>query len=169
MAVALAEAIRRETTIEALIKWPNDIVVGQKKLAGILTEMKTAGEAVDYAVVGIGVNVNNEFDGISPEAQFPPTSLKAETGAAWDINKILDVVLQRIVLCYERFPNAMPELMDEWNGLAAAVGKRVVIDTGADAITGIAMGVDQTGALIIRDVTGRDRVVIAGALRVLDD
>jgi BirA family biotin operon repressor/biotin-[acetyl-CoA-carboxylase] ligase len=150
-AVALAEAIQKATRVHALIKWPNDLLVGNQKLAGILTELRAETDQIKFVVIGMGLNVNTDGNHLPPEA----TSLKKETGA--HVNRI--ALLQEILLSLEAWYGVLkrkgpPAIIDEWKKRSATLKKRVRVSDNSGTIEGMAMDLDADGGLLIRQDSG---------------
>lgn len=132
------------------IKWPNDIVTCGKKICGILTEASMSGGTVKYMVVGIGVNVNNDSfaDGLDDKA----ISLKQLSGQTFDKKGIIDEIIssfKKYYAIYEQKQN-LQFMIDEYNASLVHTGMQVNILNGADSFQGICEGVDETGALVVR-------------------
>jgi len=93
-AVAVLEAIEKLTGFRCQVKWPNDLLLKGRKVCGILTESKLVGEAIEYVVVGVGVNINNSMEGLSAGLLYPATSLKEESGYEIEISQVLKEIIQ---------------------------------------------------------------------------
>ncbi len=140
------------------LKWPNDVLVGDRKLAGILTEMSSRGQTVEHLVLGIGVNLNT--------ASFPAeldriaTSLRLETGGRRiDGEAFLATLLQRVEVWLDRFfAGGIDAISDAWTERANVAGRRV----HTAVADGIARGIDGAGALLVEDDHGVVHRVIAG-------
>ncbi len=162
--VALAEALRAATGLPAAIKWPNDLVVGHRKVCGILAEGAAAGDALRHVILGFGINVMATAypTGLEDRA----TSIEAEIGRAVDRGAVF---AESLACLAERLrqvaAGGFDAVLDAWRGLSpSSVGTRVQIQaaTGwADAATD---GLDPDGALVVR-VDGMRRRVIAGEVR----
>lgn len=153
-AVATARAVR-ECGVEATIKWPNDIRVDGKKLAGILTEMEGEADRVSWLVVGIGLNANVDADQL-PDDQ-PATTLRAETG---DIDR--RTVVQRLLTEFWTLAQSSPETtLDAWRELTDTIGQRVRVDTPTGEIVGEAVDITPPGALVVETDDGT-REITAG-------
>jgi len=147
-AISIVYAIRNVTHLPALIKWPNDVVINSKKIAGILAEAKTEKKFASYVVVGFGINVN------IPETSFPEeiadiaTSLSIESG--YEISRIhlLQEILRQIESRYLKLDN--DSLLDEWKNLSATIGRQVQIEYPDSIKTGFALDIDDSGALTIK-------------------
>jgi len=150
-AVALAEAIEDISELKPLIKWPNDILIGKDKLAGILTELRAESDQVKFVVVGIGLNVN------TTSHQLPPgsSSLKIAAENSFDRAQVFQVILRFLekwylkVLRHEFF-----QVMEEWKKRSATLKKRIRITDPNGIIEGEAIDLDEDGALLIRKDNG---------------
>ena len=159
--LAVCKALREFTGLDCRIKWPNDVIVGRKKLVGILTEMSAEFDAVEYMIIGIGINVNqSEFP---EEIAHKATSLLLETGKKFDKNKLLAAVLNQMEA---EFINSNLELsagaLEEYTSLCATVGKTVSFSRGGTKLSGIAAGVAENGELIVMFNDGTERRVNSG-------
>jgi len=140
-AAATAEAVEIATTLSAQIKWPNDVMVDRKKVAGILAETRDGA-----LVLGIGVNVNQERDQLPAEAQTPPASLRTIDGVVRDRAPILADLLARLESAYDRWvAGGLEALYVELGSRDFLRGRRVSFD-GA---SGIAVGIDRSGRLVV--------------------
>ncbi len=161
--VALAEAVRESTGLAAEIKWPNDLVVRRRKLAGILAEASARGAALDYVVLGFGVNVRAAT--YPPEVESRATSIEAELGRPVDRGLLLATTLVRLAACRGALRSgAMADVLDRWRALSPSAAGAPVEWQGSDgAVTGRTAGLDADGALLVeRD--GRVGRVVAGEL-----
>jgi len=160
-AVAAAKAIRQEVGVNCLIKWPNDLLIDGKKVAGILTEMSADMDKIHYVVTGIGMNVNN--------AEFPPdiektaTSLKLASGEEVERLKILTQFLSQFEEIYRSLESGEFEaILGEWRQLSCNLGKRVRIIGRNFELEGTALDVDGDGALLIKTDEGQVERVLSG-------
>ena len=158
VAVALAEAVRDVAGVDPMLKWPNDLVVGDRKLAGILAE--TEGDAV---VVGAGCNVN--WDAFPPDLAETATSCNLEAGHPVDRDALLDAFLDRL----EAHLDAPDQCDESYRARLATIGRRVRVQLAADEVVGDAVALDDTGALVVRDAAGVDHVVVSGDVVHLRD
>jgi len=162
LTLAGLKAVKAVTGIKAMIKWPNDLYVGTKKLAGILTEFATRGKQVEWAVLGMGINVGWHPD-VPEEAGAPATSLLEETGQRVSRNELLIEILKMFEGLYsEVVAGNMEALYEEWNQNCLVLGKAVVIESDRERIEGKALRIDDYGALIIEDATGKERRIFTG-------
>jgi BirA family biotin operon repressor/biotin-[acetyl-CoA-carboxylase] ligase len=165
MALALAalDAIEGVTGLSCMIKWPNDLYVGSRKLGGILTEFAGKEQQVDWVVLGLGLNVNwcpEEEKGVSG---FCATSILAETQEKFSRNELLVQILKQFESHHERlFSGGGDDLYRKWNEHSLVLGKAVVIESEEKRTTGKAVRIDENGALILEDGTGRVHVITHG-------
>lgn len=161
LALAACEAAREKTGLEILIKWPNDLYVGRKKLAGILTEFALKGKRLDYVILGLGLNVNwHPMSSLS-------TSVLAETGRKVSRNALLPGILQRFEEYYsEVLSGRIDVYYEKWNARSLIMGKDVEIVSGHKRIQGRALRIDYDGALIIQDEKGREKSIRNGDVSV---
>ncbi len=166
-AVSVTEAINAKTSVNAGIKWPNDILIGGKKLGGILTEMTAAMNVVDYVVLGVGLNVNVETAEFPHDLLMPATSLKEETGRESDLDEILDAIMDNLTRDYGLFVGHFNDVMSRWKALSIVLGREVIVSQPGKRITGTAFDIDGDGALLVSDDQGATHIVHAGDLSIL--
>ncbi|MDO8535429.1 MAG: biotin--[acetyl-CoA-carboxylase] ligase [Candidatus Omnitrophota bacterium] len=155
-AVAVAQAIRDLCSLEVTIKWPNDIMIDQKKLCGILTEMKAEQDSVDFVVLGIGINVN------IPKAVLPKgaTSIKDELisrGAKINLSRV--ELTKKVLEKLEEYYNLMKiegfePIIEIWKDLSSMIGSRVKVSLHGKTFEGLAHDINPDGALVIRTESG---------------
>jgi BirA family biotin operon repressor/biotin-[acetyl-CoA-carboxylase] ligase len=158
--VAVAESIRRLTGLGAELKWPNDILMGRRKVAGVLAETVWRGDEALHTLLGIGLNINN----ILPEDLPQATTLSGELGHEVDAESLLSELLGEIGVWSERLDESLDGVLDAWRELSATLGSKVdVIESTGELIRGVAVDVDLDGALLV-DVGGEIRRVHSGTL-----
>jgi BirA family transcriptional regulator, biotin operon repressor / biotin---[acetyl-CoA-carboxylase] ligase len=162
---ALRCAIHHVTDLPATIKWPNDILINQRKVAGILTELHAELDRIQYLVLGIGIDVN-----LTP-ADFPPplrklaTSLRIESGRTLPRPDLAVQVLRELDHDYHRILSGkFHEIADEWVQHCDTIGKQIVLTLGQRKITGRAEALAEDGALILRTEHGRIERILGGDL-----
>ncbi len=150
------------------LKWPNDVVVEGRKLAGILVESSSGSGAVEAAVVGVGVNIVASLGGAPPELAPLVTSLEDLTG---DVPPALDVaakVLGAMAVWYHALSDEPPRVVEEWRRRAVTWwGRPVEVRSGLEVIEGIAEDVDDRGALVVRKGDGSRVALLSGDAREL--
>jgi BirA family biotin operon repressor/biotin-[acetyl-CoA-carboxylase] ligase len=167
LAVAGAEAIGRSTGVSCLIKWPNDLFVRDRKLAGILTELSVRAGKMEYAVVGLGLNVHWHPED-QPECPGRTTSILKETGRPVSRNELLIQILSRFEDYYrELLSGTVDPLYHNWNRLSLLTGREVELDAGdEETIRGNVLRIDRDGALVIEDRQGEERRIRSGDVTV---
>jgi BirA family transcriptional regulator, biotin operon repressor / biotin---[acetyl-CoA-carboxylase] ligase len=149
------------------IKWPNDVLVSGRKVAGILCESEFSGQGWDFAALGFGINANlrpDELEGALREAppRTPATSLSAELGSFVDRAALLAHVLDELESLYLALQNGQfGSVHAEWVAVLETIGKQVTVQEPAGTFTGKALRVDPDGALVLR-LQGGERRILAG-------
>jgi len=161
--IAIARAIRKEFDLGALIKWPNDIFIGNKKVAGLLLELAAEADSVHYCLLSIGIDVNVPLNQFSPALQKDITSISAEVGHEVDRASFLARILKEFESRYLLIESGEYEaLIREWKSLSCTLENRVQIRTLKNSFEGDAIDIDEFGALIIRKDNGKLERVISG-------
>ena len=157
-AVAIAEALRRVAPLEPRLKWPNDVLVGGRKIAGILLESRAVASAEPVLVIGVGINLGQrEFP---PELAGRATSVALETGHAVDRETMLAALLEEFDAWRARLEGeGFGPVRERWKSLSDTIGRHVTVD----GVSGTATDLDGDGALLI-DVGDGVRRVIAGEI-----
>ncbi len=159
---ALVNAIKKLTGLKVRIKWPNDIYYNNKKLAGILTELKADRNSVKYAIVGIGLNVNSD-PSENAEIREIATSLYKESGKIISRNELLRMILIEIEREYDLLKKGKFEkIRTGWERHSLVMGKPVIIYSDNFIEEGIALSIADDGALIIRKENGEKKQIICG-------
>jgi len=159
-AVAVARTIEAVTGLSAQVKWPNDVLLNGKKVSGILIESHLTGDKVESAVVGVGINVNLELSAV-PEIADIATSLSEETGRWISREDVLVTFLQQLEECYDEAITS-DRIRLEWASRLVTIGQQVTATFGNQVEKGIAEGVDEDGALLLRRFDGTLIRVAAG-------
>lgn len=164
--LAVRDAISQTASLAADIRWPNDLLLGKRKVCGILTELNAEVTRVRYTVVGIGVNVHHES--FSPELAPIATSLFLETGRSWPRQELLIALLQslhREALALDENPGqAALKIVSRLEKASSWIrGKQVHVDE-AGGYSGITVGLDARGFLQVQ-TPGRLRTVVSGSVR----
>ena len=163
--LAVAGAIQAQTGLRAGLKWPNDLLIGGAKAGGILTEIGLEGTKVDYAVVGIGLNVNLEPAQLPANLHMPTTSLSHAVGAQVARLPLLQSLLQRIEQQYLALKAGWSPHRD-WAARLITLGKPVTVTAFDSVLEGTAEDVDADGALLVRLADGRLDRVLAGDVSI---
>ena len=161
-AVSAIKAIRKFSGLEALIKWPNDILISDRKTGGILTELKAETDKVNFVILGMGINVN------TPKRLIPDggTSMKEESKSKSDFSRIefTRILINILDEEYGKFRNGkFKNILDELKSYSCTLGRHVSIATGSgEKIKGKAIDINEKGALIIKLDDGTKRSFLSG-------
>lgn len=162
-AIALARAIAAHTGLAPEIKWPNDILIRGKKVAGILTELTAELDHIKEVVLGIGVDVNLDADELPPDLRKTATSLKIESGQTIDRAELAVAILHELDWDYDRIRSGQfDSVTAEWQERCTTLGREVSIRIGDRVIRGRAESLDAEGALLLRTQHGRLERIIGG-------
>lgn len=166
MAYAVAAGISEETGVAVQIKWPNDILVNGKKVCGILTEMSTEIDYINYVVIGVGVNSN--MSSFPDELSEKATSLCLETGKVVHRAQLIAAVLKHFEAAYEPFieHKDLRGIQEEYNQLLVNRGRNVKILLPEREYQAYALGIDHTGKLLVKKETGETEAIFAGEVSV---
>jgi BirA family biotin operon repressor/biotin-[acetyl-CoA-carboxylase] ligase len=160
---ALRRAIESHTGLKAEIKWPNDILINGKKVAGILTELSAELDQVKYVILGIGVDVNQNPSDFPTELRRLATSLKTELGKAVSRPELAVAILQELDRDYARLCSGrFQAIADEWEEHCKTLGHRVKIRTGERQISGRAESLGEDGTLLLRTDHGHLERIMGG-------
>lgn len=156
MGVAVVEALEKVTGVTAKIKWPNDIIVENKKLCGILSELTLTEEGIDYAIVGVGINVNLDREDFKEDLAERASSVFLQTGKSWDRDIILTAVLKSFEKWYNSWhKNGFSNIKEEWQRKNCTLGNIVSVkDDDREIFCGTAMNIDDYGCLQVRSKDG---------------
>lgn len=158
--LAAARAIRKTAALEPRIKWPNDVLLHRRKAAGILAESAIAGDAVWYAILGIGINVASGGRSL-PELQPPAVGVNEAAGREIARESLLRQLLVELDTLYRQLQHGATPL-PEWRGLLDGLGQRMAVISGGQSFEGVAEDVDETGNLRLRLDSGERRTFTSG-------
>ena len=165
-AVVVAETLEEELNLPARIKWPNDILINNKKIAGILSEVVTDMDGIEYIVVGIGLNINNE--------DFPrdlctiATSVRIEEEHSVSRVKVLQGLLARLESRYfELLAGNFGATLQKGKSLSIAIGQELRLDMINGFLIGQAIDIDDNGFLLLRDHSGSVHTILSGEITIL--
>jgi BirA family biotin operon repressor/biotin-[acetyl-CoA-carboxylase] ligase len=162
-AVAAAEAIEKSFSLRPSIKWPNDILLNGRKVAGLLNEIKSETDRIHFVILGIGVNLNVDGKIFPKEIRSIATSMKKEMGQAISRKNFLASLLQEMEKWYAVFlKEGGCGILRSWRKWAQMKGREVRMTSFGETIAGRAVDVDSDGALIIETKRGERKRVVAG-------
>ena len=150
------------------IKWTNDLVIGKRKVCGILTELAAEADSgmLEYAVVGIGVNCNTDTAALPEPARDVAVSLREAVGTAVDPNALAAAMVRRLHELDVQLPGALPQWLAEYAGVCVTLGQDVQILRAGETRLAHAIGIDEAGGLIVRYPDGTEGVVSSGEVSV---
>lgn len=152
--LAAGLAVCRAVGLNSMIKWPNDIVIGGKKICGILTEMSAEMDRVNYVVCGIGINVNME--NFPEELSDKATSMYIESGQKYVRNEVIAKLMNEFEYCYKRFlEGGLCAILDKYKNHCVTLGRDVNVIFKKESVTGKAVDVDENGSLVVETDKGR--------------
>ncbi len=165
--VAVGEVLRG-LGAEVRLKWPNDLILGGRKVGGILVEGQLSGEE-HLIVIGLGLNVNLPLSALPEEVQGVATSLQAELGAPQDRLGLLGALVPSILEVASSMEQAegRREVLQRWRRMAWVVGRAVEVERGGVWAVGTALGIDEEGALEVSLGSGEQVTVRSGEVRWL--
>jgi BirA family biotin operon repressor/biotin-[acetyl-CoA-carboxylase] ligase len=164
-ATALRRAVAVQTGLKPEIKWPNDVILAGRKVAGILTELNAELDQIKYLILGLGVNVNLNAGDFPVELRKVATSIKMELGRSFSRAELAVAILRELEQDYARIAaRDFAAVADEWEAHCTTLGHGVVIRTGERRIRGRAESLDEEGALLLRTEHGHLERIIGGDL-----
>jgi len=164
-AVAVVKAIKICTQIKSQIKWPNDILINEKKVCGILTEMSAELDIINWVVVGIGINVNIDLWEFPEDIQENTISLKETSGKEISRVKLAQTFLQEFEKYYEILKRReFSSILKEWKLYSHTLGKKIRVDIGERIIAGEAVDINEEGSLILKKEDGELVEIISGTI-----
>jgi BirA family biotin operon repressor/biotin-[acetyl-CoA-carboxylase] ligase len=154
--LSLSRILNQLFKVNISVKWPNDLLLGGEKLSGMLSEMETRGDMVQFLVIGIGINVNND----PSHNEFKATSLKNVLKKKVSRKEILTAFLSEFQDTIKEIDP--PYIIDQWKKETSTIGSLVRVETHDNIYEGRAVDVDETGALIIEDQQQNRKKIIYG-------
>lgn len=167
-AVAVARTIEAESTLRPVIKWPNDILINDAKVAGLLNEMSAETERIRFVILGIGVNLNIRQDHFPPDLRHPATSLCMEGKREYNRLRFVRTLLQALDDLYDSYlSGGYGSIRDEWVARCGMIGRRVSVSGPNEQMEGVATGIDENGALLVEQANGIVARVLAGDVKII--
>lgn len=164
-AVAVAETLKQLYQLPATVKWPNDVLVNGKKIAGLLNEMNAETEQIHFVILGVGVNLNMTVAQFPEQLNYPATSVLLETGEKIERVRFVREFLLRLDAYYDEFlQEGFRPIRRRWEALCDLMNVRVEVD---QRLQGVVVGLDTDGALRLQLDDGRVERIMAGDVRPL--
>jgi len=158
--VAVAETIRDGFGVNAMLKWPNDVLIGGRKVGGVLLDADWSGDERGVILLGVGVNLNNAL----PTSLDEATSLSEEAGEEINLDAFLESLLERLDSILTTLEEDPGKVLASWEALSETLGRMIVIkNSSGDVFEGIAKSIDSDGALVL-DCGDRSIRVLSGTV-----
>lgn len=168
--VAIHRAILKTTGIDAGIKWPNDLLIADRKVCGILLESATEDDRVRYCIAGIGISVNLREEDFPDELKPVAVSLKMAGGKPVSRNELIMSILHEMESLYELYnEEGFQPIATLWEASSVTMNRRVNVDSAGRFFSGTAAGLHPSGALLIRRDDGEMVPVFSGDIRIETD
>lgn len=167
-AVAVARAVEEVGGLSPSVKWPNDVLLHGRKLAGLLNEMSAETENIHYVILGIGVNLNMSAEQFPADLRYPATSLALEKGAPVSRAAFARALLRHLDSLYALYlEKGFAPILKAWEAFFELIGRPVEVDFQNRVVKGRVEGLDEDGALLLRLPDGASEKVLAGDVRPL--
>ncbi len=145
------------------IKWPNDVLLNEKKIAGILLESEVIENKVEYVILGIGINLNTDTNLLTNDVRLISTSLSEEIGKPIDFHYFLKNLLNNFNKYYKIFCNEEYNLIiKDWKNQSDTIGRKVKIKTATEQLIGKVIDIDQSGFLLLNTNKGKQKKITSG-------
>ncbi|MBR3212913.1 MAG: biotin--[Methanosphaera sp.] len=168
--VAIAKTLHDKFNLDAGIKWPNDIMIGNKKICGILTEAVTDYDDLKAVLIGVGIDVNINQSDLPDNLQDIATTVSEESTEEIKRAEIMKVFFSIFEELYEEFKNGQfKHIIGEWRRLSSTTGNRVKVYKDGKAMLADAVGIDNQGALIVELDDGSLEKIISGECIIIDE
>jgi len=162
-ALSICETINSLYAISSTIKWPNDVRINGKKVAGILLESEADGNKIDFVILGIGVNLNTDVTQLPPELKSTSTSIAHEFNQSVDYYAFFKHLFLTLNKNYSIFLNQdVNSILSEWKKHSDTLGRNVRVVTSSDETVGKAFDIDESGFLIIETDLGVHKKITSG-------
>jgi BirA family biotin operon repressor/biotin-[acetyl-CoA-carboxylase] ligase len=166
----LSDAVAGFSPVPPSIKWPNDILAGGRKLAGVLTEAVADSRRIEFVILGIGINVNYAVESMPPEIRERATSLSILAGQRISREDFMRRLIQDLDRCYAVLQEeGFAPLASRWESHFGLRGRSVRVVMTDGVIEGRAVGIDTDGLLILEGTGGRRRIVAGDVIPVDDE
>ncbi len=167
IALAIAETLQELFGLEPGIKWPNDVLISGRKVAGILTEAATNMDGIDYIIIGIGLNANQQIRDFPEDIRHRATSIREEIKRPVKRVELLQRLLLQLELRYRQLLSGeYNEIIERVRSLSLVIGHDIEVDNGAGKMRGKAIGIDDNGILLLRDPQGNIHNIISGEVLI---
>ena len=164
-AVALSKSIKKILGVETEVKWPNDIILNGKKVAGILVDAWVQANNIDYLILGIGINFDIDTKKLEKRLSKTPNFYGVNSLRVNNNKTPPKILLKEFLLQFEKNLSSLDKgekakIVKEWTKIAAGIGRKITINTSSGKISGISQGIDTDGALKIKTKKKIERVLV---------
>ena len=153
VSLAVANSLENLYNVKTHLKWPNDVLINDKKIVGILSESVSQGSKIERVVIGIGINANQTY--FPDDFGIPPTSLKIETDQTIDRERLLAETLVNIEDIIKRINESPATVVQDWRSKCKMIGDNIMITDGENTKSGIFDDIDEEGFLLLKSRSGR--------------
>lgn len=154
--VAIAKVLQSALGLDPALKWPNDVLLNNRKVAGILVESAFIGSEIEYAIIGIGINVNTTLVDFPESLQATVTTLREAHNRQVDISRLFEYLVGQLEFWYLRLRDkGFKAIEPHYRRFCTTLGKRVIIDLGDSQLTGLAKELEPDGSLVVQTAEGR--------------
>jgi len=166
-AVVVAETLAKFSKEKPFVKWPNDVLIDGKKVCGILTEASASKDKVEHVIIGIGINVNTELEDFSDEIKETATSLLLVNRSESERDEIVSSLFQEFEKWYRLYlDEGFSSIRKKYISLSCLEGQKVEVVFGDEHKNGVAHGIDESGALLLKRDNGQVEQIIAGDVNI---
>jgi len=164
-AVALSKSIKKILGVETEVKWPNDIILNGKKVAGILVDASVQANNIDYLILGIGINFDIDTKKLEKRLSKTPNFYGVDSLRGNNNKTPPKILLKEFLFQFEKNLSSLDKgekakIVKEWTKKAAGIGRKITINTSSGKISGISQGIDTDGALKIKTKKKIERVLV---------
>ncbi len=168
--VAVAEIMQEYNIGGVSLKWPNDVYLNGKKVCGILSQAKTTVNYIDFVVLGIGINVNISYKQFPLDIRDIATSLAIEGDHDYSRQKLIISLYENLTKWYKKLQsNGFEEIKEKWLSMASMIGGNIQVMFQDEVIKGNALGIDESGSLIILKPEGETIKIFAGDATIIKE
>src|SRR5690625_2970408 len=165
-ATVLADLIKEETKLQPKIKWPNDLLIDQRKVSGILTEMQAEQDQILYVIIGIGLNVNQSLTDFNQSIREKVTSLYEASGEQWNRRHLIQQLLHTFEKSYETYiGEGFTNVKQKWESYGFRIGEQISIKTLNEQWKSTFLGIAEDGALLIENKSGEIEKLYSGEIQ----
>ncbi len=165
VAVTLVDTLERVTGQKIQIKWPNDLFIDGKKISGILTEMQAELEAIQYLIIGFGINVNQLSKDFPESLEGKSTSLRMESGQEWNRQAIIQNVLRDFEIAYQTYlDTGFEPIKEKWLAHAYRLNEKIHVKTSQEDYVATVKGITNDGALIVLNDKNEEKVIYSAEI-----